>query len=33
LLGAGAKFLRTERRDFVFRYRSPQHWIDVFRAW
>lgn len=20
-------------RDFVFRYRSPQHWIDVFRTW
>ncbi len=20
-------------RDFVFRYKSPQHWIDVFRTW
>jgi len=20
-------------RDFVFRYRSPAHWIDVFRTW
>jgi hypothetical protein len=20
-------------RDFVFRYRSPEHWVDVFRMW
>jgi ubiquinone/menaquinone biosynthesis C-methylase UbiE len=20
-------------RDFVFRYRSPEHWLDVFRTW
>lgn len=24
--------LRCERRTFVFRYRSPQHWVDVFRT-
>ena len=20
-------------RDFVFRYRSPAHWVEVFRTW
>jgi len=25
--------IHTTRRDFVFRYRSPDHWIDVFRRW
>jgi hypothetical protein len=23
----------TIYRDFVFRYRSAEHWIDVFRTW
>ena len=25
--------IHTTRRDFVFRYRSGEHWIDVFRRW
>jgi ubiquinone/menaquinone biosynthesis C-methylase UbiE len=25
--------IRTTYRDFVFRYKSPEHWIDVFRTW
>ena len=33
LFNGSATEIRTERRNFVFRYRSPQHWIDVFRAW
>jgi ubiquinone/menaquinone biosynthesis C-methylase UbiE len=28
-----ASEIRTERRQYAFRYRSPQHWIDVFRTW
>lgn len=28
----GVKRLRAERRDFVFRYESPEHFIDVFRS-
>jgi ubiquinone/menaquinone biosynthesis C-methylase UbiE len=33
LLGAEARRIRTEQRDYVFRYRSPAHWIEVFRTW
>ena len=29
----GSADIHTTYRHFVFRYRSPQHWIDVFRAW
>lgn len=25
--------VQVTRRDFVFRYRSPRHWLDVFRSW
>ena len=25
--------VRAERRNFVFRYRTPQHWIDTFRTY
>ena len=28
-----ASDIRTIPRDFVFRYKSAQHWIDVFRTW
>lgn len=31
LFGASAQIAVTPR-DYVFRYRSPQHWIDVFRS-
>lgn len=33
LFGASASEIRTTPRDFVFRYRSPTHWIEVFRTW
>lgn len=32
LFGGAAKATRTNRQDFVFRYRSPEHWIEVFRT-
>lgn len=33
LFPAPAARVHTTYRDFVFRYRSPQHWIEVFRTW
>jgi len=33
LFGPQAAEIRTTCRDFNFRYRSPRHWIDVFRTW
>ncbi|MGF6757555.1 methyltransferase domain-containing protein [Paraburkholderia sp. GAS42] len=33
LFGATALKIHTTDRAFVFRYRSPAHWIDVFRTW
>ncbi len=33
LFGAGASEIRATPRDFVFRYRSAAHWVDVFRTW
>jgi ubiquinone/menaquinone biosynthesis C-methylase UbiE len=33
LFVATAKEIRTTRREFVFRYRSPAHWIEVFRTY
>jgi ubiquinone/menaquinone biosynthesis C-methylase UbiE len=33
LFGGSASEIRTTLREFVFRYRSPQHWVDVFRRW
>ena len=32
LFGASASDIQITPRQFVFRYRSAQHWIDVFRA-
>ena len=32
LFGEQARSIRVERRDFIFRYRSPEHFIEVFRA-
>jgi ubiquinone/menaquinone biosynthesis C-methylase UbiE len=31
LFGDAAAFIRTTRREFVFRYRSPRHWVELFR--
>jgi len=33
LFGAGISELRINRRFFVFRYRSAQHWLQVFRTY
>ncbi len=33
LFGAEASGIRAESRNFVFRYRSPQHFLDVFRTY
>lgn len=33
LFGGTARQIRTTRRDFAFRYRSPAHWIEVFRTY
>jgi len=33
LFGPQAADLRTKRRTYTFRYRSAEHWIDVFRAY
>src|SRR5262245_42601328 len=33
LLGDGISELRITKRSFVFRYRSAQHWLEVFRTY
>jgi SAM-dependent methyltransferase len=33
LFGNTAQAIRTTSREFVFRYRSPAHWIEVFRTY
>lgn len=33
LFGKTAREIRTTSREFAFRYRSPTHWIEVFRAY
>jgi ubiquinone/menaquinone biosynthesis C-methylase UbiE len=33
LFGPRAASIRAERRNFVFRYRSPEHWLDVFKSY
>ena len=33
LFGAKAASIKTESRDFAFRYRSPQHWLEIFKAY
>jgi ubiquinone/menaquinone biosynthesis C-methylase UbiE len=33
LFGPYAKDIRCERRHYQFRYRSPEHWIEVFRTY
>lgn len=31
LFGPHAKHIRCERRDFIYRFRSAEHWLQVFR--
>jgi SAM-dependent methyltransferase len=33
LFGAQSASISAEPRNFVFRYRSPEHWLEVFRAY
>src|SRR5207237_8602825 len=33
LFGKTAEQIHTARREFVFRYHSPTHWIEVFRTY
>ena len=33
LFGKSAREIRTTSRQFTFRYRSPEHWIEVFRTY
>jgi SAM-dependent methyltransferase len=33
LFGDNVRSIRAISRDFNFRYRSPQHWLDVFRSY
>ena len=33
LFGKTAREIRTTSREFAFRYRSPTHWIEVFRTY
>ena len=33
LFGAEARSIEAQRREFTFRYRSPEHWLEVFRTW
>ena len=33
LFGDHAARIDINRREFTFRYRSPAHWLDVFRTW
>lgn len=33
LFGADASSIRIEQRHYSFRYRSAEHWVEVFRRW
>src|SRR5450432_1705911 len=33
LFGPSASRIRVDTREFIFRYRSPMHWIEVFRTY
>jgi len=33
MFGPHASDIRTERKHYVFRYRSAEHWVDVFRTY
>jgi ubiquinone/menaquinone biosynthesis C-methylase UbiE len=33
LFAGEAREARTVRKEFTFRYRSPSHWVEVFRTW
>ena len=33
LFGDSASSIEARSRDFVFRYRSPEHWLEVFKTY
>ena len=33
MFGSQAPSIKAESRHFVFRYRSPQHWLDIFKTY
>jgi len=33
MFGPHASSIKIEKPDFVFRYRSPQHWLDLFKTY
>jgi ubiquinone/menaquinone biosynthesis C-methylase UbiE len=33
MFGASSSAIRAERRQFMFRYRSPEHFLDVFKSY
>lgn len=33
MFGASAASIKTERRNFNFRYRSPEHFLDIFKSY
>jgi ubiquinone/menaquinone biosynthesis C-methylase UbiE len=33
MFGPHASSIRIEKRNFMFRYRSPQHWLDIFKTY
>ncbi len=33
MFGASSSAIRAARRNFVFRYRSPEHFLDIFRSY
>jgi len=33
MFGASSSAIRAERRHFVFRYRSPEHFLDIFKSY
>ena len=33
LFGGVVRNIRAEEKQFVFRYRSPEHWLETFRTW
>jgi len=33
MFGSSASDIRAERRNFVFRYKSPKHWVEFFRQY
>jgi len=33
MFGNAAASIKSERRNFVFRYRSPEHFVEVFKSY